>query len=302
MLVVLVRLGLGVVAVGIAPEAPGIDAGHVDLGIAVHHPLGQILAAAGALRHADRRAVGVPEIFYAAGRADQGVVVRGVGDRTADHPLDAGLAPDRHALEHLLHVVADALEVGLEELVLGVPLGPAAAVLPALLGLAGLVDADQAGLLLLAVIGRGIGVAHDRHLLVALEELLDRLGHQVGVLHVGHRQVGADHLGDLAGIAAGGVDHVLARHPALLGLDLPLAVGPGDVEHPVAAHDRGAHVARALGQGVAAAGRIDVAVVERPGAGDHAFDVDEGVDALDLVGADRSPCGSRSAWPCPRRA
>ena len=62
MLVIFERLGSGVIARRVAAEAARVEAGHVDLGIAVHHPLCQILAAARALgANAKRQARGIAE-------------------------------------------------------------------------------------------------------------------------------------------------------------------------------------------------------------------------------------------------
>jgi hypothetical protein len=107
------------------------------------------------------------------------------------------------------------------------------------------------------------------------------------VLHVGDRHIGAGHLADLPRIAAGRVDHVLAQHVALVGEHLPLAAGaPLDVHDPGAAHDGRAHVARALGQGVAAPGRIDVPVVVGPGPGQDPLGGHERIDLIDFFRID----------------
>src|SRR5690606_37821937 len=172
---------------------------------------------------------------------------------------------------------------GIEQLVLGLPLGPAAAMVPALLGTLGLVDADEPRFLFLAVVGRRPRIAHHRHLLVALEELGHRLGDEVGVLHVGDGYVRADHAAHLAGVPAGGVAHHLAHHGALLGVHLPLS-GRAAVDggHAVAGDDGRAHVARAARQRVAAVRRVDVSVAGGPGPGQHAVGGDERVDLADL--------------------
>ena len=55
--------------------ATWVEFDHVDFGVAVNHPLGQILAATTALGDADGRACTHPEILQARGRAKQGVAV-----------------------------------------------------------------------------------------------------------------------------------------------------------------------------------------------------------------------------------
>ena len=107
------------------------------------------------------------------------------------------------------------------------------------------------------------------------------------MLHVGDRHVGAGHPAHLARVAPGRVHHHLAHHGALVGDDLPLAAGTlPHVRHPGVARDGGAHVARTLGERVAAAGGIHVAVLGGPGAGEDAVHVHEGVDLPDLLRVD----------------
>ena len=94
------------------------------------------------------------------------------------------------------------------------------------------------------------------------------------VLHVADRQVGSDHLRHLPREAACGVHHDFASDFTLLGIDLPLSRGQAvDIHHPVVAHNLDAHIGRASGHRIGQAGRVGVAVVHRPGAGNHAVDV-----------------------------
>ena len=209
------------------------------------------------------------------------------GDRAAHDAPDARVAPDRHPLHHPLDVGSEPVEVRLEQLVLRIPLRPAAAMGPALGRVRGLVDADEPRLLLLAVVGRGRGVAHHHHLLVALHELPDRLGDEVGMLHVGDRHVGPRHPAHLPRVAPGRVHHHLAHHVALVGDDLPFAVRALlQVRHPGAAGDGRAHVPRALGERVAAAGGVHVAVPGGPRAREDPLDAHERIDLPDLLRVD----------------
>ena len=107
------------------------------------------------------------------------------------------------------------------------------------------------------------------------------------MLHVGDGNVGAHHLADLAGVAARRVHHVLADHAALVRDHFPVSGLPLlDVEHLGAGCDARAHVARALAHGIADAGRVDVAVVQRPGPRQHAVQVDPRIELTNLGGID----------------
>ena len=287
-LVVLVGLGLRVLPGGVAAETARIDAGHVDLAVAVHHPLREVLAAAGAGGDADGGAAALPEVAQARGRAEQRVGVGGVRNGAAHDAPDAGVAPHRNPLQGALDVGGEPVEVRLEQLVLRIPLRPPAAVRPALGRLRGLVDADEPRLLLLAQVPGGVRVAHHHHLLVALHELRDLLGDEVGVLHVGDRHVGAGHPAHLARVAAGRVDHHLAHHVPLVG-DRPPTRRSGRCFTSVTRVrrcDGRPHVARALRERVAAAGGVHVTVLRGPGAREHPVDVHERVDLPDLLRVD----------------
>ena len=118
-------------------------------------------------------------------------------DRAVDHPLDADPGEDRHAFERPFQPGRDAIEIAGEQLVAGRPFRPAAAVAPGLARAGMLVDADQPGLLLLAVVARHVGIAHDRDLRVARQEFGNCVGDEVVMLHVGDRNLDADHPADL---------------------------------------------------------------------------------------------------------
>ena len=87
------------------------------------------------------------------------------------------------------------------------------------------------------------------------------LGDEVLVLHGEDRQFEPDHAADLARPQAARVDDVLGVDRALLGDDVPGAVGAlPRVDDAVLAHDLGARDLRGLGVGVGHAVRIDVAL------------------------------------------
>jgi hypothetical protein len=158
---------------------------------------------------------------------------------------------------------------------------------PRLAQVAVLVDADQARFLFLAEVAGHVGIAHHRDLDAALGERLDRMGHDVVVLHVRDRRVRADHRGDLPRVTTRRVDDDLRDDRPMLGRDFPLAArAPADPGHPVVAQDRDAEVARALRERVADPGRIAMAVVLRPRRRDHPVGRQVRVQALDLVDPD----------------
>ena len=133
----------------------------------------------------------------------------------------------------------------------------------------------------------GVRVAHHHHLLVALQELPDRLCNEVGVFHVGDRHVGARHPADLARVAAGRVDHHVAHDVTLIGEDLPLAARTLlHVRHQGTTRDGRAHVPRAPCEGVAAAGGVHMAVPDGPRTREDPVHVHERIDLPDLLRVD----------------
>ncbi len=87
-------------------------------------------------------------------------------------------------------------------------------------------------------IGRRIGIAHDRKLFVPIDKFLNRTGDNVMVLHVADRQIRTHHLRHLPSETAGCIDNNLARHFALLGVNLPLPRRETiDIHHAIVSHD-----------------------------------------------------------------
>jgi len=208
-----------------------------------------------------------------------------VGDGAVHDALDAGVSEDRHPLHDLLEVGRDAVELRLEQLVVRLPARALAA--PGLLGVEALVDADQAGLLLLAVVGRRPRVTHDGDLAIAVHELLHGTRHHVLVLQVREACRDAQPGADLVRVAARSVDHVLGGDVALLRADQELAGGQQlDAQDAVLADDGAAQLRRGLRHRVAGRGWVDVAVVERPGDAQDTFRGHERVDATGLVRPD----------------
>ncbi len=249
--IVLECLCARIALVGKTAEAPRIEFRHVDLGIAVEHPLREVFAAAAALRDPEGAATAHPVTFESGRRTQQRRTVRGVRNGAVDHAPDADLAEDRHALDRALQARGDALQVVRKQFIRCGPLGVSLR-RPCLLQTLALIDAHESGLLLLAQIAGGIRVADHRNFLAALEERRDRVGHHVMMLHVGDGRIGADHLGHLARVTAGGIHHHARDDGALLGHHVPLAArSPVHRGDPVVSHDGGAEVARALGERIA---------------------------------------------------
>ena len=126
-----------------------------------------------------------------------------------------------------------------------------------------------------------------RDQVIAFKEFLDRFGDDILMFHVGNRDIGAQHARDFAGKTTGGVDNMFGSHRSLFGDDFEFTGRHlVDIEHPVVTHDVCAHVTRPFCQGVAAAGRIDVAIIQCPGPGQYAGGIDMGEDFIDLVRTD----------------
>jgi hypothetical protein len=131
----------------------------------------------------------------------------------------------------------------------------------------------EAVLLLPQVVG-DVDVAQQRQLVADLLRPVAHGGNlledQVLVAHHHHRHgapaEGLEPFADALGVVAGGVHHDLAADVALFGMDDPLAVLAADAGGGAEAQDRGAQVARALGQRLGQLRGVDVAiggVVER---------------------------------------
>ena len=109
--VILEAFGPGIVGVCVNAEAARVETGHVDFGIAVQHPLREELAAAGALRDAERRATTQPEILQA---RDGPEIRRSIGrmrDRAVDDALDAGVLDDGQAFHCIAQPGHESFEV-----------------------------------------------------------------------------------------------------------------------------------------------------------------------------------------------
>ena len=262
--VVLAHLGVRIGHGGPVAVAGDVHAPDVGAGIALDHPVRQRQADAAALGQAGHHAAGDPVVLEAAHRPDERVAVRREGEGAVDDAPDAGAPERREMLEADLEARRDALEVVLEQLVPEfpgrLPLRPRHA--------GALVGADQhAAAALLAHVDLAVEVDDMQHLLFGGCNLGHVLGDQVLVLHREHRQLEPGHAADLARPQPAGIDDMLGDERALVGDDVPGAVGPRlRLDDPGVPIDLGALDARRLGIGVGDAGWVDVAferVVER---------------------------------------
>ena len=281
LLVLLAQIRLG----RVVAEAPRVDAQHVDRRLAFCDPLGQLPAGAAGRGDAEAVALVQPEVPQSPGGTDDRAAIRRVRDGAVVHLLHPDLAERRHAVDRRLDVRGQALEVLGEQLVLGI----LARAVQIAAGRATLVRPEQQAARLLAHVPGAVALAQHAHLgqavLVPLHDRRMRLGHDVLVLDRDHRDVEPDHGAGLAREVAGRRDDVLARDVALVGPDQPFARGSAlDRDHRGLAVDLGAAGARAPRHRLGDVGRLDVAVLGMADRADHALDVAERPELLDLGG------------------
>ena len=266
--------------------APRIEFRHVDLGIAMEHPLREILAASAALSDAERASAAHPVVLEPRCGAEERRAIRRVGDGAVDHAANAHLAEYRHALDGALEPRGDAVQIVREQLVAGVPLRVALRG-PRLGKPRVFVNSHEARFLLLPQVSRGTRVADHRNLLAPLLERRNGVGDHVMMLHVGDGGIRAHHGRDLACVAARRVHHHFRDDGSLLRNHFPFAAhAPAHVGHAVVPHDARTQIAGGLGERVADPGRVAMTIVPSPGGGEHALRVEKRIQAPDLVQAD----------------
>ena len=284
----LLVLGPGVVLVGIGAEAARVHRQHVDGGLAVGDPAGELPAGAAGGGDAEAEAFRQPEVRQPVGRPDERVAVRRVGNGAVDAILDAGVAEHRHPVHRGFDMRLQAVHVRRQQL------------LPETLGNAVhrpgrrslLVGPENQALALFAHVVGGVALAQHRQFgearLPALDEFGDGVGDEVLVLDRDRRQVEAHHGAHLPRPGAGGGHHGLAGDVAAIGLDQPFAgAGALDARHLGVAVDLRAPVARALGQGLRHVHRRDMAVMGVEEGAHQPVEVGERPEVADLVGADQ---------------
>ena len=112
----LLVLGPGVVLVGIGAEAARVHRQHVDGGLAVDDPAGELPAGAAGGGDAEAEAFRQPEVRQPVGRPDERVAVRRVGNGAVDAVLDAGAAEHGHSVDRGLDMRLQALDIRRQQL------------------------------------------------------------------------------------------------------------------------------------------------------------------------------------------
>jgi hypothetical protein len=114
---------------------------------------------------------------------------------------------------------------------------------------------------------------------------LDRLGDDKLVLDIGNRYVDANPGPNSIGVTTARVNHVFADDIALFGHHFPFTAGQQvNTRHPVVADDGRAHISGGDGHSVTTSGRVHMAVVQRPGAGNDPGGVHKGIDSSTFLG------------------
>jgi hypothetical protein len=223
--IVLAHLGVGVAQRRPFAEAGYIHAPDVSAGIAVHHPVRQRQANAAALAEPGHDGAGGPVVGQAPDRPDQRVAVRREGEGAVDDLLDAGVFHRREMAEPDFQRRRDAVEIGRQQLMAEIPRGVDRR--PGLAGL--LVGAEQDAGALLAGVDLALEIDDANQFAAGLRVELQHLGHFLGqeihVLHGENRQFETDHAAHFARPEAAGIDDVVGLDRALLGDDVPGAVG-----------------------------------------------------------------------------
>ena len=256
------RLGARVVS-----EAAWVHRPNVDLSLAVHDPLGEVLACSRTLGDADGGAVAMPVVAKPRGRPHEITRIGSMGDRTRDDLLDPRFGPGRDPQHRQFETLGDVVDVGRREIEVESPVDPVDAVD---LGVGHLIGPDQQPVDLAAVVAARPGISGHRRFEAETAHRLERLGDDVLVDDRDDRHVEPDHRSQLRGVVAGSVDHVLAGDRALLGHDLPAAVGQlTHFDHTVVALDLTAELTGALGHRIGAACGVGPTVVGRVEPGLH---------------------------------
>ena len=251
-----------VVPGGVIPEAARFDAEHVDGGFALDDPFGQLPARAARGRNAETVPFGQPEVFEVPGRADDRVAVGRIGDGAVVNRLDSHLGECRHPRHGGLDVGHQAVDVFLEQFVLGRRIRAVNVAARRVL----LVGTEDKAAVFLAQVPGSVRFAQYAEFRQALAFALFQrgmgLGDDVLVFNGHYGDVEPNHFPGLAGVVAGRRHHVIAGDVSLVCMHDPAAGGrPGD------AHDSGLPVnfraagAGADGKGLGQIGRLNIAVL-----------------------------------------
>src|SRR5262249_2022031 len=102
-------------------ESAWVELAHVDLGLAVYHPLRKVLAGAAALADTDRGTAMHPVVARPRRRTREVDAVGRVGDRARDHALEPNLAEEREAFGSAFEEGDEPVELWRDELAFEVP-------------------------------------------------------------------------------------------------------------------------------------------------------------------------------------
>ena len=197
--------------------------------------------------------------------------------RAVHHPPDPRPPQHRHALHRLRHVVLHAREVVGQQLVAEVRRRPVRRPVRA----GRFVHPEQQTLAFLAHVEARVGVVDHGQLAVHGLDLGDRPGDDVMVLDRHQRQPHPGERRHLPRPQPRRVHHVLGDHRALRGHHLPPAAGARmGSDHRAMAHDLRSAVARALGERLRDAARIDVAAAPLVHHAPHAGEVEDRYEGL----------------------
>ena len=276
--------------IGIFRVAARIDGPHIQFGLTMDDPLGQVLARTATLGNAEGERVPLERIRAAGHGSHHGQTIGRVGNGPVDVAADTCLAQQGQACHRVLDVELQPFQivrVELEAEIIGHrivgrdPMGLAVA----------LVGTEVQPVLLLTQIVRDIDVADDRQLatlfLGPCFQFGNRLGQEILVGHHDHGHgapaEGFEHLADALGVVASTVHDFLAADVALVGLDDPLIAIAVDAGDGTEALDPRPGLARALGHGLGQLGRVNIAVQRIPHAAQDVVGFHEGVVLEQLV-------------------
>ncbi len=268
----------------IVSEAAGVDAHHVDRGLAFDDPFGELPARATRGRDPEGMALVEPEVGHQRRRPDDRRTVGRVRDGAVIDLLDPDLAEGRHALDRRLDIGHQPVEIFLEQLVFAVR----RRAVHIADRRAFLVGAEQQAACLLAHVPGTVGFAQHAHfgqaLALALLDRRMRFSHDILVLDRNDRHLQPDHAAGLAREIAARRYDMLADDVAGIRLDPPLAAaGPLDRGHGGVAVDLAPAIACAAGQGLGQVGGLDVAVLRVLDGAEQPFGIAQRPDLADLV-------------------
>ena len=275
--------------------ALGVQRGHVDLGLAIHHHLGKVVPRAARRRDAEGEAFCDPHVAQAGNRADQWVAVGGIADWAVEIVLQAHGFGRGNPVDHRHVFRFDPLqiqgeEVGAEAVGDGIFKPRRSAVF---------VGAKDPAAALFADIPFGVGIAQDRVFAVGLAVFLQHrigFGHDILVFDRNGRDLDAQKFRRTLGVVAGGGDDMFGvdviglcgrhQHAALVlhpgDRDDPFRPGPAIAVDLNLALNRCTMLARALGHGLGHVGGVNVAVLRVVKRTDKVFGPHQGPAVLDL--------------------